>query len=807
MTEPRSSSGPLRRRHRRGRRGGQRPNPTQPVGETTGEAPPPPEGALPESREPREPRENRDSRRHSRHPENPAGLEQRCVRQFPRVALMRGREYFRAGYVSDVGQMGEAFSLTVQGRGELYNVWIDYSQAGAGGSIEARCTCPFYATGALCKHLWASVIKLERSGLSEKVAGVGPLRVLYEGGRQPMRTRQGNERGPTPVVAPRPITYTGPTGWLERLEQIQGRGGPAATHLSGNLLASFVIHAADTVSAGKLILDFWPRRQGPSRDAGPLRPGRAPERDFQLFADSRDQELVALLTRTGDPKIVTSFGSPCTRFTVDPILETQILTTLTGAGKVFLSRSPNGSPDNADRPLRMDRGKPWDLELRIEKVSTGFRLEGTLKRDEESKVISEPVCVLRSGFIIFNDRVGRLAEPRHAAWLVNLRLGNFLVPQEQGDILLKRILTDSGAPHVTWPEGMGWKRTTIQPKPKGVFRPLGNDPSTGRMTMTVSFDYAGHDISLADESDSILDLENFQVYARDRTFEEATLTQALEILRDPTGAIPVSGLQRAATELSESGWIVYIEHQRVVVADDFALNVNSSTDWFDVSMEATFSGNKLRQADILAALEAKSSVVRLKDGSLGFLPEEWLARYATLQGFGTKNEDGSLRFGKSQGLLLNAALGDDEEVHGDKGFTAFQNRILKFDRVKTAKAPVGFKGKLRNYQKEGLTWLGFLQEFQSGGILADDMGLGKTIQVLAFLLSRKKESVLPSLVVAPKSLVFNWIDEAKKFAPTLNVVRYAGGDRKKFAQEISKADLVVTTYGVGSPGTELEFAL
>ena len=150
---------------------------------------------------------------------------------------------------------------------------------------------------------------------------------------------------------------------------------------------------------------------------------------------------------------------------------------------------------------------------------------------------------------------------------------------------------------------------------------------------------------------------------------------------------------------------------------------------------------------------------------------------------------------ESQGLLLNAALGDDEEVHGDKGFTAFRNRILKFDRVKTAKAPVGFKGKLRNYQKEGLTWLGFLKEFESGGILADDMGLGKTIQVLAFLLSRKKESELPSLVVAPKSLVFNWIDEAKKFAPTLKVVRYAGGGRQKFAKEIGKADLVVTTYG------------
>jgi superfamily II DNA or RNA helicase len=732
---------------------------------------------------------------------------------------VRGREYFRSGYVSEVIQKENVFSLEVQGNGERYQVWVDYSQAATAGSIEARCSCPFYATGALCKHLWASVIQLERTGFSEAVPGTGPLRILGERGRQPLRVRPNH--GPTPIAAsltPSPNTHNGPTGWLERLEQIQGKGiqgkgvqgkgGLTTTTQSGNWLAAFVIHAADTVSTGKLILDFWPRRLGsgsrPLEDAGPLRAGRAPERDLQLFfAQSRDQELVALLLRTCDPKTVVSFGSPCTRFTVDPLLETQVLTHLTGAGRVFISRSPNGSPDNADRPLRMDRGKSWELELRIEAMGAAYRLDGVLKRDEETKAMSEPVCILKSGFLLFGDRVGRLAEPAHAVWLAHLRSGDFLVPQDQGDLLLKRILTDSSAPRVSWPEGMGWKRTLVEPRPKGVFRPLGNDPSTGRMSMTVSFDYAGHDISLAEESDSILDLENHQVYVRNRAFEEGSLTQAFEILQDPAGTIPMSGLQRSATELCESGWSIFIENQRVIVADDFALNVSSSTDWFDVAMEASFAGNKLRQADILAALEAKTSVVKLKDGALGFLPEEWLARFSTLQGLGKKNEDGSLRFDKSQGLLLNAALGDDDEVHGDPGFTSFRERILKFDRVKMAKAPLGFKGKLRNYQKEGLTWLGFLQEFQSGGILADDMGLGKTIQMLAFLLSRhsanhstkKTKNKLPSLVVAPKSLVFNWIDEAKKFAPSLNVVRYAGGSRQKLTKEITEADLIVTTYG------------
>lgn len=777
-----------RRRGRRRRRP-EKAISTQPSapGETSGEALPHPQG---QAQNPSHPQQQRPQRPMG----DPNGLEQRCIRQFPRAVLGRGRQYFQSGNVSDPTLMGDAFSLTVVGQGERYAIWIDFSQAAAAGSLEVRCTCPYFDSSGLCKHIWAAVIKLERSGLSGKVPGTGTLRLLREGGRPANR----GAHAPKPTFGPAPQNGGEPaTGWanawIERLDQIQGKNGRTAT--SGNMVAAFVIHAAETASSGKLVLDFWCRRKGLGRDVGPLRPDRAPDRDLQLLADPRDQEVIALLMRTGNPKVVPSFGRSCTRFTVDPVVETQVLTTLSGSGNAFLSRSPNGSPDNAERPLRMDRGKPWDIELVIEDQGTRYRLSAVLRRDDETRTVQEPIGVLTSGLLIFGEQLGRLAEPRHARWLKNLRQGEFLVPREQVDVFVKRILTDTGAPRITWPDGLEWKRSVIQPVPQGVFLPLGNDPSTGRMTLTVSFDYAGHVIPLSDSSESVVDVDNRQVYVRNREFEEATLTQALEVLRDPSGAIPVNDLQRSATELSQNGWRVMIEGQRVILAEDFSLNVSSHNDWFDVSLSASFEGNPFRKEEILAALESKRSTVRLKDGSIGFLPEEWIARYATLKGLGDSSEPGSLRFEKSQGLLLNAALGDEDDVRGDKGFESFRKKILKYDLTKTAKAPTGFKGKLRNYQKEGLTWLTFLKDFESGGVLADDMGLGKTIQMLAFLLSRKSESKLPCLVVAPKSLVFNWMDEAKKFAPTLEVVRYVGESRKKLTQEIGDADLVVTTYG------------
>ncbi len=94
--------------------------------------------------------------------------------------------------------------------------------------------------------------------------------------------------------------------------------------------------------------------------------------------------------------------------------------------------------------------------------------------------------------------------------------------------------------------------------------------------------------------------------------------------------------------------------------------------------------------------------------------------------------------------------------------------------------PATFQGQLREYQREALGWLEFLRRFGFGGCLADDMGLGKTVMVLAMLEGRRgaasRDDHRPSLVVVPRSLVFNWMEEARRFAPELRVLDYTGTD-------------------------------
>ena len=104
---------------------------------------------------------------------------------------------------------------------------------------------------------------------------------------------------------------------------------------------------------------------------------------------------------------------------------------------------------------------------------------------------------------------------------------------------------------------------------------------------------------------------------------------------------------------------------------------------------------------------------------------------------------------------------------------------------------------LRPYQQRGYHWLKTLDRLHMGGILADDMGLGKTIQVLALIQwGYKTQGCMPSLVVAPTSLVYNWQAEIQKFTPHMRTVVLSGGkdDRRKQAEDIEKVDVLIASY-------------
>ena len=126
-------------------------------------------------------------------------------------------------------------------------------------------------------------------------------------------------------------------------------------------------------------------------------------------------------------------------------------------------------------------------------------------------------------------------------------------------------------------------------------------------------------------------------------------------------------------------------------------------------------------------------------------------------------------------------------------------RIGDFSGIEQVEPAKGIQAALRDYQLAGFRWMQFLARHGLHGILADDMGLGKTLQTLTHILTEKENGHskgLPTLVVAPTSVVFNWRAEAKKFAPDLRVLLLNGPERKSYFRSIPHADVVLTSFAL-----------
>lgn len=162
-------------------------------------------------------------------------------------------------------------------------------------------------------------------------------------------------------------------------------------------------------------------------------------------------------------------------------------------------------------------------------------------------------------------------------------------------------------------------------------------------------------------------------------------------------------------------------------------------------------------------------------------------------------KEGAVRLHRVRAAQLTQYKGEDGLVSSAPADLEEQARTLEALKPKEdPEAPKEFLATLRPYQQDGFEWLQFLREQGLGGILADDMGLGKTVQTLCHLHCEKVagRADLPSLILAPKSVVPNWEKEAKKFAPSLKVLALQGPNRKKYYPVLRHCDLVVTSYPI-----------
>lgn len=226
------------------------------------------------------------------------------------------------------------------------------------------------------------------------------------------------------------------------------------------------------------------------------------------------------------------------------------------------------------------------------------------------------------------------------------------------------------------------------------------------------------------------------------------------------------------------------------------LEIKESNDWFDINAVVHFGPYQIPFIQLKNHILNHKREFVLPSGEIAIIPEKWFSQYGNLLHFTEFDQD--LRLKKHHiGLVNDFAESELAQVTMNRKL----RKLNDFETLENVEMPVNFSGSLRHYQKAGYDWFYFLKDFHFGGCLADDMGLGKTIQTLALLQKNKEDADrthghLTSLIVMPTSLIYNWMNEAKKFVPGLRLNIHTGSLRPKTPESFTNFDVVITTYGI-----------
>ncbi len=225
--------------------------------------------------------------------------------------------------------------------------------------------------------------------------------------------------------------------------------------------------------------------------------------------------------------------------------------------------------------------------------------------------------------------------------------------------------------------------------------------------------------------------------------------------------------------------------------------VSSGVDWLSVKVSYESEGVGVDRRELEQCLREGKKFVRLSDNSFAAIdPAKMQAaidrEFELIAAAGKSGKVPISQAGRVKELLEQAA---------SSTVAAATKQLFKkledIDEIKRAKKPRTLKATLRPYQEQGLSWLRFLDELGSGGVLADDMGLGKTIQTIALLLSVKQANKkLCTLIVAPTSVVGNWVREIERFAPSLSTALWHGAGRRGQEDELSSNNVIITSYAL-----------
>lgn len=740
----------------------------------------------------------------------------------PKWIRSRGSVYHRSNAVRFVRGDEGCIETMVQGS-ESYRVVLRVEESEE--ALTCSCTCPYFTGNyEACKHIWATMLEAEGRHLLGDAGRMSDIFLEYYddeifGGDWAKSAEEGK------TVEQRPA-------WEEKVARVTRAMAVRAPAGGGDQVVwapdrqiVYVLDVPETLKGHGLNVEVGHRKQKQNGNWSKLKVKKWDQKEVNALPDPADRKILSLLLGGYDPHVYRSFnyyGGHSARSFELPFATHQIMVRLMcDTGRCLLRRT--ALKDDLV-PITWDGGAPWKFVLEIEQSdkSKNYVIEGSLHRNGRVRPLTDPAMLTAGGIVLSEESASILDFGSEAsfAWISLLRREEKIdVPYKEVQRLLEQLLAMPEIPRLELADELRYSEEKVAPRPILRIAAPKREYQGVLLAAFLSFDYEGAVVDANGPERGVYRPDDRRFLLRNGTAEREALLQLRQLGLKAANhyrrehkwhfELPPRRLARVVEVLTDASWMIEAEGKVFRQAETFHMNVQSGIDWFELHGKVEFGDQVANLPELLAALKSGEQAVRLGDGTFGILPEDWLKRFGAIGSFGEAEGD-HVRFKPTQVALLDALLAAMPETKIDDTYRKARTKLRSFQGIKAKNEPAGFCGTLRDYQRDGLGWLNFLLTFGFGGCLADDMGLGKTIQILALFENRRtrrrrRESTLePCLVVVPRSLVYNWYQEAARFCPKLNVLDHTGIDR--FGREVEERearsiahfddyDVILTTYG------------
>jgi SNF2 family DNA or RNA helicase len=736
------------------------------------------------------------------------------VKEFDPTVRSKGysffiRKQFKLTEVNSEDVRSEVYGI------HKYNVVLQFDNDKQ--SLKYECTCNQFKQGFNCPHIWASLLAVEKNTKSEDFTS--KVHFFYDQKRKVEETK---------------VTEKSVANFKDGFEPYWKRTLDRAkeSFLGKKVISEFrtaqneflkkgfyILDIPSSLSYRQLVLHFRIQERKYNGEFGLLKKSDLNQEKIPFYENSTEQEILwDLIGRVEKNYFSKSQSAVFNEFLINPEQNESILTRIAEINQLYrLKKNKTGmyvefqSPDIVAYPLV---NETWYLDLHLfEFDKEDYKLTASLKNDKnETRDIKEVVGYLDK-YIFFEDFMAYFDSPKYGMWFEALSLKPMVISKDEAfDFLNTYWLNYTNTPNIHLPPELKFDEVLdIAPQCKVILHVA---EETTSQTAEIQFMYNNYQVD-GNFQEYILDLNQKIKIKRNHEKETSFLNDFFMISPNKKSGFKSefrffnSQLTDIIEKINVHDWQIFLNKGQLKKAKELNIKVNHQVDWLDLKVDLKVGDVSVDWPEILKALKNNTNLVQLSDGTNAFLTQDILNRLKPYFEVGTLNKDG-IRLNRIQTLFLKSYIDKEFALPTDNKM----EEILKdLSELKPVKLSPSFKGELRDYQKKGVSWLNILSENSLGGILADDMGLGKTIQMLAVLAQPQKtmkkvtdkgadkelmdepEAVKRiNLVVAPKSLVFNWKNEIEKFTPNLKILTYFGPERKEDLKEIKKYDVFLTTY-------------